>query len=134
MTTTKATRRPPIHMIDTEADTLSDLALAVEERSPQVAELLLREIGRATLKRAGAIGPDVITMGATAEFVDQASGNTYRYQLVYPKDADITVGKISVLSPVGAGLIGLHTGQSILWPDRDGHERELTVLSVSRPG
>jgi regulator of nucleoside diphosphate kinase len=38
---------------------------------------------------------------------------------------------ISVLTLVGAGLIGLSAGQSILWPKQDGRKRSLTVLRVS---
>ena len=34
------------------------------------------------------------------------------------------------MTPVGAGLIGLREGQSILWPDRDGRERELAIIRV----
>jgi regulator of nucleoside diphosphate kinase len=39
--------RPPIHLIDSEAERLGDLALAAEARLPEVAALLLREIERA---------------------------------------------------------------------------------------
>lgn len=119
-------------MIDTEADALTNLAISVEDRLPQVSELLLDEIGRATVRRADAIPADVVTMRATVEFLDEASGNTHTYQLVYPKEADISAGRISILTPVGAGLIGLKEGQSILWPDRDGHERTLTIVKVNR--
>lgn len=132
MTNSLATRRPPIHLIDTEADTLTDLALGAEERLPQVSELLLEEIGRATLHPGARIPPDVVTMWATVEFTDEASGATRSVQLVYPKEADISEGRISILTPVGAGLIGLREGQSILWPDREGQERELTILKVSQ--
>jgi regulator of nucleoside diphosphate kinase len=37
-----------------------------------------------------------------------------------------------VLSLVGAGLLGMAAGQTILWPMQDGRERPLTVLRVSR--
>ncbi|WDR03482.1 GreA/GreB family elongation factor [Devosia algicola] len=37
---------------------------------------------------------------------------------------------MSVLTPVGAALIGLRTGQSITWETRDGRNNVLTVLSV----
>ena len=37
-------RRPPIHMIDSEADVLGELALAAAERSPQVSAMLLEEM------------------------------------------------------------------------------------------
>ena len=68
-------------------------------------------------------------MGATVEF-DDANGSSHSVKLVYPKDADISAGRISILTPVGAGLIGLREGQSILWPDREGHERELAIVRV----
>lgn len=132
MTKSKASRRPPIHMIDTEADTLTDLAMGAEERLPQVSELLFREIARATTHPADRIPHNVVTMHATVQFVDEASGREYSYQLVYPGEADISAARISVLTPVGAGLIGLREGQSILWPDREGHERELKIVAVSQ--
>jgi regulator of nucleoside diphosphate kinase len=133
MTTSKASRRPPIHMIDTEAEALSDLALAAQDRVPQVSELLLDETARATTHAAERIPTNVVTMHATVRFIDEASGKEHSFQLVYPGEADISAGRISILTPVGAGLIGLREGQSILWPDRDGHERELKIVAVSRP-
>lgn len=60
----------------------------------------------------------------------QASGADRTVELVYPRDADISAGRVSILTPVGAGVIGLRTGQSILWPDRDGRERKLTIVKV----
>lgn len=133
MTKKKAAPRPRIRMIDGEAEVLSNLALSVEDRLPQVSEMLLEEIGRATLHKRDAIGPDVVTMNATVAFIDEATGTDRTVQLVFPKDADIAAGKVSILTPVGAGLIGLSKGQSIVWPDRDGHERRLTIVEVSQP-
>jgi regulator of nucleoside diphosphate kinase len=132
MSKSKASRRPPIHMIEAEADALADLAMAAQDRLPQVSELLLTEIGRANVHAANRVPRDVVIMHAHVEFVDEASGKNYSYQLVYPRDADIAAGKISILTPVGAGLIGLREGQSILWPDRDGHERRLKITRVSQ--
>ncbi|MES2498775.1 MAG: nucleoside diphosphate kinase regulator [Pseudomonadota bacterium] len=128
----KAGRRPAIHMIDSEADALADMAVAVEERLPQVSSLLLEEIERATLHNARRIPADVVTMCSSVDFVDEASGTSRNVQLVYPRDADIDAGRVSILTLVGAGLIGLREGQSILWPSRDGLRRLLTITRVSR--
>jgi len=67
-TTSKATRRPPIHMIDTEADALTDLAIAKEDDLPQVSEMLLNEI-RARHHPQGrrAFRPTVVTMRSTVD-------------------------------------------------------------------
>lgn len=133
MTKTDAAAQPPIQMIDSEADMLADLAMNAADRAPQVSRLLLGEIERATTHARSAIPGDVVTMGATVEFIDEASGADRTIQLVYPKHADIAAGRVSILTPIGAGLIGLRTGQSILWPDRSGHERRLTIIKVSQP-
>jgi regulator of nucleoside diphosphate kinase len=125
--THKAASRPPIDMIDSEAEQLSGLALSVARRFPAVSALLLRETERARLHSAAAISPDTVTMGSTVEFVDDSNGTRRTVTLVYPAEADIAQGRISILTPVGAALIGLRTGQSILWPDR-----YLTVLGVQR--
>lgn len=132
MNTHESATRPPIHLIDTEADAIAHLAAHVEERTPEVSAMLLGEIERATVHDAAHIPLDVVTMNATVDFVDEATGTSRSVQLVYPQEADIAAGRISILTPVGAGLIGLREGQSIAWPDRDGHVRNLTVLKVAQ--
>lgn len=131
-TKTEATKRPPIQMLESEAERLTDLAISVQDRLPEVSALLIQEISRAKMHAADRIPADVVTMHSTVRFTDSASGKDYSYKLVYPKDADIASGRISILTPVGAGLIGLREGQSILWPDREGNERSLAITSVSR--
>lgn len=128
-----AAARPPIQICESDAERLSDLALELEARQPQVAALLLAEINRAKVVADGTLPSDVAAMQSTIRFTDEASGTERTLQLVYPQDADIEGGRISVLSLVGAGLLGLRPGQSISWPDRGGHERRLTVMDVT-PG
>lgn len=130
--TRAAATRPQIHLIEEEADKLSDLALTIELRFPQVSALLIRETSRAKLYAAANIPPDVVTMGAHVEFRDEGTGSQRTVQLVYPAEADISAGRISILTPVGAGLIGLREGQSILWPDREGQERQLVIVKVQQ--
>ena len=132
MKTTKGAARPPIHMLEEEAEKLANLAISIEERLPQVSELLLGEIDRATLHKPGRIGKDVVTMNATVAFLDQSSGAERTVTLVYPPEADIDAGRVSILTPIGAGLIGLKQGQSILWPDREGKKRMLEIKRVEQ--
>lgn len=131
MTNTKAHKRPSIYMIDSEADVLADLALGIEKRSPQVSALLLDEISRAKITTREKIPADVVTMNRLVEFTDEADGEVHAMKLVYPSDADIEAGRISILSLVGAGLIGMREGQSISWPDRSGHQRRLSITRVT---
>lgn len=125
--------RPPVHLIDIEAESLTNLALGIAETAPQVSELLLGEIARAHTHRAERIGCDVVTMHSSVEYVDEASGVDRTVQIVYPAQADIAAGRISILTPIAAGLIGLRQGQSISWPDREGRKRRLNIVKVTQP-
>ena len=71
-------------------------------------------------------------MGSETTFEDD-SGRVQRVTLDYPRDADISEGKISVLTPIGAALIGLKVGQTITWETRTGEIKRLTVREVRQP-
>lgn len=128
----KPNGRPPIILRETDAERLSNLASQMEARAPLAASLLLDEIDRAEIRADHLVADSVIGMQSVVEFVDGAHDLRQTVTLVYPTEANISEGRISILTPVGAGLIGLAAGQSINWPDRDGRERLLQILSVSR--
>ena len=71
-------------------------------------------------------------MGSIVAF-DPDAGAARKVTLVYPEDADIAEGRISVLTPIGTALLGLRPGQSITWQARDGRSHELTIVSVRQP-
>lgn len=122
--------RPPIILTEADAESLSGLAATVEDRLPELAAMLTGEIDRATVVADDALPGDVVRMNSTVEFEDENSGLARTVTLVYPAEADIELGKISILTPIGAGLIGLKTGQSIRWPDRDGNDHVLRIVKV----
>ncbi len=128
----KAQARPAIQIRETDAERISNLAIEAEDRLPQVAELLLAEINRATIVEDSRLPQNVVALQSTVKFVDEASGIERTLQLVYPQHADIAAGRISILSLVGAGLLGLKPGQSISWPDRAGKQRALRIMEVNQ--
>jgi regulator of nucleoside diphosphate kinase len=73
---------------------------------------------------------DVVTMYTQVQLADLASGRTYRLTLCYPADADPAAGLVSVLSPVGASLLGLRVGAVARWHQPDGEEGAATVLDI----
>lgn len=133
MSSRPSSRRPRIHMIDSQADALTTLALNKEDQFPEVCEMLLEEIGRASLHSAAKFPIDAIAMGSKVTYHDESSNTDRTVTIVFPADANIDQGRISILTPIGAGLIGLRTGQSIEWPDREGHKRSLTIKAVEQP-
>ncbi len=123
--------RPPIRMRESDADRLSELAVRIEASQPRLAAMLTAEIDRARVVADGKLPKSVVAMGSTVRFADDTTGTERTVQLVYPHQADIEAGRLSILTPVGAGLIGLAEGQSIVWRDRGEHERVLRVVEVT---
>jgi len=125
--------RPAIHLVAVECDLLEALALSAERKHPQSSAMLLAELDRAKVCEPGELPAHTVTMNSEIEFVDEGTGAHRSVQLVYPPDADIAAGRVSVLTPVGAGLIGMTAGASIRWPTREGHDRILRIVSVKPP-
>lgn len=125
--------RPAINLIPDECDALWALAVSAEHKHPQSSALLLAELDRAQLCERGDLPAQTVVMNSRIDFVDEGTGARRTVTLVYPNDADIGAGRISILTPVGAGLIGVSAGCSIRWPDREGNDRMLRIVSVAPP-
>ena len=125
--------RPQIHLLAAESNRVASLALHVEHHSPLIAAMLLEEIERAELHDPGTLPADAVTIGSEVDFIDTKSGQVRTVQLVFPADANIAAGRISILTPMGAAIYGLMTGQSIDWPDLDGNARKINILRVRQP-
>jgi len=125
-------RKPRIVVSDIDYKRLTSLAAGALSRIPEVAEVLQAEMERSRVVPASSVPADVVQMGSTVEFKSD-SAQQRRVTLVFPGEADIAENKISILTPIGAALIGLKPGQSITWTARDGRQHELTVVSVEQP-
>ena len=125
-------RLPEIVVGDTDHARLTTLANAALETVPDTADELLSELDRAKVVADDSVPRDVVRMGSVVEY--RSDNDQKRVTLVFPQEADIASGKVSVLTPVGAALIGLAKGESITWTAPDGSRHELTILSVEQPG
>ena len=127
-------RLPKIHLDKTLVGRLEALAASVMRRSPDVGERLIDEIARARLVAPDKMRGDVVTIGSEVTYRDLGMDRQHSVTLVYPEDADIDRGRISVLTPVGVALLGLSPGATIFWTTRDDEKRHLEVLAVKPPG
>lgn len=125
-------RRPAIVVNKRDHPRLLQLANGLVSRNPDLAEELLTELERARVLERGEALRETVQMGSSLEYRTE-EGQTRRLTLVYPADADIAQGKISILTPVGTALLGLRAGQSMEWVANDGRPHRLTILSVE-PG
>lgn len=121
---------PPITVSAHDYERLRQLADVSAAKFPRIADFLSRELDRAQIASPLEMLPGLVTMGSEVIFRDDTIGKTRTITLVYPHEADIDCNRISVLTPIGAALIGLSTSQSIEWQTQSGEWRSLTVLAV----
>ncbi len=119
---------PEIFLTSDDHARLSQLIGDGEARG--VAGLLQQELDRATLWDAAGRPAPAVGLDRWLHYTDGRTPDARRIQIVMPQDADIDAGRISALSYVGAGLIGLREGQTILWPDPSGALRPLTPILI----
>lgn len=120
-------KMPPIVLSDADVDRLELLANSPALRGDTAVAHLLGEIARARVLPASELPANVVNMNSSVVCVDEHTGRARRLTLVYPWEADIAQGRVSVLSPVGMALLGLRVGQSIDWPAPAGNPLRLTV-------
>ncbi len=97
----------------------------------EVAEYLSGELTRARIVGDDELAANIVRMGSRVTYCDLASGRTRVLTLVYPREADMARDRVSVLTPIGAALIGLRPGHSIDWPTPEGGSGSLSVIEVS---
>lgn len=74
--------------------------------------------------------PDVVTMYSQVLLQDRDTGQRSTLTLCYPSDAEPAAGFVSVLSPVGASLLGLRTGSVARWSTPAGEERAAEIVAL----
>src|SRR3569833_500220 len=100
------TLKPRITIGDVDHRHLLSLAMSTSGRWAEAADELHDELERARVVPEAKLAPDVVRMGSSVEYRAD-DGEVRNVVLAYPGDADITAGRISVLTPVGTALIGL---------------------------
>jgi regulator of nucleoside diphosphate kinase len=129
----KTLQKPNITLLAADHDRLSALVQAAMSYDPETAQMLTGELDRARVIDYGQIPRNIVRMGSDILFRDDTTREVRRVTLVFPGEADIAQNRVSVLTPVGAALIGLRAGQSITLGTRGGELKRLTVLRVTNP-
>lgn len=121
-----------IYVTQTDLSRLQNLIIEtrrVEMRKTEYLEKLENELTRANIVPSKEIPSDVITMNSTAILLDTTTNDEMQVTLVYPDNANVEEGKISVLAPIGTAMIGYKTGDIFEWQVPDGI-RKLKVVQV----
>lgn len=100
-------------------------------RADSAADTSLDEwIDSAYLVPSRDVGPDIVTMYSQLLLADAAGGPRRTLTLCYPADADPQAGFVSVLSPVGAALLGRRVGSVAAWVTPDGRRHAVEIVAV----
>ena len=98
-------------------------------RDKEHLDMLAHELDRAEVVRSTDIPADIVTMHSHVLVRDLVTGRESDYTLVFPTDAEIAQGKISILAPIATALLGYREGDEIKWPTPGGR-RHLKVIKV----
>lgn len=107
-----------IILTETDLERLSRLLnanRAGHDLEPSLARLE-DELAQAEVVPSTEIPPNVVTMRSRVRARDLRTGEELVFSVVYPGEANLKEHRISVLAPLGAGLLGYRVGDSIEWP------------------
>jgi regulator of nucleoside diphosphate kinase len=123
------------HLLITDKDAaqlrkmLDLISFSEDDRDYRAA--LEEELARARVVSAAEIPGDVVTMYSRVRIVDMRTGEQLVFQIVYPKEANYSGGKLSVLAPIGTALLGYSVGTEIDWQVPSG-SRRLRIEAVEQ--
>jgi regulator of nucleoside diphosphate kinase len=84
---------------------------------------LQTELERARVVPSKEVPADVVTMNSKVVLLDLHTSEQMTHTLVFPREADVDTGKISVLAPIGTAILGYSVGDTIEWPVPSGIRR-----------
>ncbi len=111
-------KKRPIIMTAADHAELSFAIAAIDkltERGRGEMKALQSELARATIVTPENLPPDVITMNSSADLLDLDTKERMEFTLVFPRDANLEEGKISVLAPLGTAMLGYRVGDEFEW-------------------
>ena len=97
--------------------------MADEDLDRSDLEGLAQELEQASVVAPEDVPPDVVTMNSRVRLLDLDENSAVEYTLVYPGDADYSQGRISIVAPIGAAMLGYREGDEIDWAVPGGRRR-----------
>tara|TARA_R110002072_G_scaffold284006_1_gene447797 strand:- start:16351 stop:16767 length:417 start_codon:yes stop_codon:yes gene_type:complete len=94
---------------------------------------LQKELATARNVDSSEVPADVVTMNSTVRLKDMESRNMDTFTLVYPDEANIAEGRLSILAPLGTAILGYRVGDSIRWKIPSGEGRWRVEEIVFQP-
>jgi len=100
-----------------------------QDRDREALQDLERELNRAQVVPPPEVPSDVVTMHSQARVLDLDTGEEMLFRLVFPEEANVDTGQLSVLAPLGTAILGYRAGDTFKWTVPAG-VRNLKILEV----
>lgn len=84
---------------------------------------LSKELEKAKVVAPKDVPKNVVTMNSRVVLRDMETSEEMTYILVFPRDANLNVGAISVFAPIGTAILGYAKGDVVVWDVPDGVRR-----------
>lgn len=135
MNTKQIVKTDGVVLSDEDAEVISNLigAGGLPSLSGAAGEALAESLEAATVVPASELPPTVASLNSVVEYVELKGGTVRDVVLVHPSAADVSTGRISVLSPVGRALLGRKVGDVCEVALPGGSRLAVTIAGV-RPG
>lgn len=102
---------------------------AGDTRDQEHIERLEEELVHSMPVGAAEVPTDLVTMHSRVTIRDLDAGTSRTYTLVFPNEACLPSGRLSVLAPLGTAVLGYRVGDEIEWP-MPGGVRRVRIESV----
>ncbi len=113
---------------------LIESARQFRQRDAEHLSALEEELESAQVVKTGEVARDVVTMNSRVRVKDLNTGRETTYQIVFPGNADVAKNRISVLAPIGTGLLGYSAGATLEWRVPSGIRRFRILAVEYQPG
>jgi regulator of nucleoside diphosphate kinase len=91
---------------------------------------LEKELRTAKVLSSADVPDNVVRINSTVKIVELEDTNPITFKLVRPSMADVNEGRISILAPLAAALIGYKKGDTVMWKVPSGMKR-FRILEVN---
>ena len=106
---------------------------SLQNKNPEIADRLLKELRHAKTFSQDRIASNIVTMNSRVLLKELNSGRETELTITYPQDADSRERKVSVFSPIGVALLGCREGDITSWRVPSGIGRFKVVKVIYQP-
>ena len=93
---------------------------------------LVDELKSAKVVKDKDLPANIASLNSVVEIKNIETGQTFKFQLVLPTEANFSRHKVSVFAPIGVALLGYSIGSEIQWEMPDGI-KTFEIISCETP-